>query len=202
MESEKITGKVTEKTTKRKQKQIKYYLKSAMWFMIAIAVLLVGGGFLMRGKLIKEGENPETVMTDVMNCESGAVEYSFIETKYGEKGRDLKISMVFTEEELNVIGLYYDIEYEDEQMATDALQVTASELNIAMDRARVGGAFASNTKYTKNGTHLVVNLYASEADVTEENARFLLIDNYGEISKEDLRRNYEEKGFECIDRNE
>lgn len=190
------------KDGQRQDKKIGYYIKSAIWFFVAVAILAVGGWFLMRGTVTKEGSNPDPVSADAINCVNDELRYPYIEKKYGEIFHTIKVDMIFESGEISTIGLSYDTEYENEKQAEEALEMVTSEFNITMNKMGIDKNFISNVKFTKNNNHIITNIYTHKAEMTQNNKKLLLIDDGSETkSKDYLVQNYEKQGFSCQVRN-
>lgn len=94
-------------------------------------------------------------------------------------------------------GLYYDLAYETEEEATNAIQVLTPELNLSMDRAGVDNNFASNAQFSKNSNHVALKLYSNANNITPQNAKYLLIDENDLSDKEKLIEHLENQGLGC-----
>lgn len=178
-------------------KKRRYYTIGTVFILIAVGIVVGGASFLFRGEITKEGQNPNPITSDSISCSSDEVEYSFISTQPGENSHSLRVDLVFSGGKLNVAGLYYDLEYETEEEATNAIQVLTPELNLSMDRAGVENNFASNAQFSKNSNHVALKLYSNANNITPQNAKYLLIDENDLSDKEKLIEHLENQGLGC-----
>ncbi len=186
----------------KQDKKLSYHIKSAVWLLTAVVILIVCGWFLMRGNVTKVGGNPDSVSSDAIYCKTSELRYPYIEKKDGEVSYILKADMVYKDGNINIIELNYDVEYLNEQKAEEALELVTSEFNTRMDTVGVDKSFISNVKYAKNDKHVIVSIYAHREEMIGDNAKLLLIYDDSVIgSREYLIRNYEARGFSCQEKN-
>lgn len=180
-------------------------MKQKELWIIAVVLVVVGVmiaclPFALGGQTVTTGETFGVVeQTDAVSCVASGVAYPYLESKLDEVARKVQVDMKFEEGEMDVVGLKYETEYASEERAREAFQMLAPELNLVMEQNGASKIMVSGAKMTRNGRNVVLNLFLPREELTEANAKFLMMVGNEALSakKEVLVENYEKQGLKC-----
>lgn len=166
----------------------------------ATAVIVVAAmiPLLFHSNLFSSGENPESELSDAVTCSSDTVEYPNLNHLNGELGHYLSIKMVFRSENITTLGVYYSIQYLNEENAKTALNELQADYNTQLARAGIAQNDTFEVRFTQDSDKLNFNLFINSNKALSKATSFIMADESALSSKSDYINNYEQAGLTCV----
>ena len=168
-------------------------------FTFAALVLIIRG---MTGKTSLYVDTTKNVRKAVVVCENSDIKYNLPSSGAKPSSEKISVNMIFDDNEIETMGLTYTAVYGSASDAASAKNVMAPNFGAALSEAGVSKETDLDYKFTVDGANVIMNLYASKAELNSKTAKFLMIDNEsdGQIAlkkKAGYVSNYENQGFSC-----
>ena len=164
--------------------------------IIACVVILV---ISMKGETKTSGQNPTSVASESLACESIETNYP-ITTYDNSVSKKLKIVTNFYNNKANAISLTYELFYNNTQQVTASEAHNHAAMNISFGKDGLG-ADAFNASYSKMENSMKMSLYINADNIEPISAKYFMLntdstDNLPNTIQE-YKTNYEEQGFIC-----
>lgn len=168
-------------------------------FAFAAGVLIVRG---MTGKTSLYVDTTGNVRKAVVVCESSDIKYNLPSSGVKPISEKISVNMIFDDEDMETMGLTYIATYSGADDAAGAKNVMSPNFGLALSEAGISKETDLDYKFTVDGSSVIMNLYASKAEINSKTAKFLMIDSEsdGQIAlkkKAGYVSNYENQGFSC-----
>lgn len=163
-------------------------------FVVVIIVLVII--FLLRGEVSVSKPETDTYAASAIACDGEGIAYPFFAYD-SSTSKDIKVNMVFRDDELETISLTYKIYYDSENV----IDQSATDNSIAMKRHfnQDGlGMDALGMKFSRLTDATQMTLYTG-AGVLNGIAKkyFLIDDDMANYDKNSLYELYVKKGLKC-----
>lgn len=169
-----------------------YFLVVAL---IAVVAVTAGLPFLLAGQTVTTGANPEVHEADAISCAMNGREYPVLGGIYDRSKYALKIKGVFRNDVVEMLGLYYTVNYGDASGVADALR-GEMKAKFQNDGVEVDGGLSFDV--VDDGAAAEMRLVAKGNDAVALAAKYFLIDaSTAGKSKADYVRQYTAQGFIC-----
>ena len=166
--------------------------------LIAIVSVVMTLPFIIRGNTVTVGSNPNPESSDAVTCDSDVIEYPYLNTLEGELGHKLSVRMTFVKGKLDMLWLYYNIDYEDEEKATAAFNELQASYNILLASVGLERSSAIDAKFIRNGNSVGLGVFTQNAEIDAVKP-FVMIGGGDLNSKSDYIANYKNIGLVCTE---
>lgn len=163
---------------------------------VAILVLL---WFLLNGSTTIENKPEESKTIETLVCESDEVSYPIFDFDHSIS-KSLKINVIFEDDSVESIALFYGLDYSDEE----TMKKSESHNHAAMNMSFYDAGMKTddlNAKYSFVDKRFQMSIYTKKSEITQKSMKyFMLNDLYdiNELNKEKTARIYNDKGLDCV----
>ncbi len=173
-------------------KKIIYAILGVLLIVVAVVLVIL---FLLRGNTTISDSTRTDIVTESLSCEANDVEYPIFTFDKSDK-KSFKINMVFGEKKLDTLSLIYRLYYSN----TD--DITESEVtnHIAMNESFADDGLQPNSfgaVFATLNDSMQMTLNAVKKQINGSSAKYFLLEEVANYSKDNLKKHYESKGFEC-----
>lgn len=181
---------------RRLNKKSIFALIAFILVLVFVVILII---FLLRGQTTVSGEYPEDVKDRSLVCRVEYLSYPIF-TYDGSDKKDLEVSIIFGQSSARSISLKYNLYYSDAEKikASEAINHAAMNKSFGADSLH---ADALGISYARLSDRMSTSLYSQFGKVDSVSAKYFMIDRYEDYSipssLEELKANYERKGFSC-----
>lgn len=180
--------------------------KSSTWPILIVLLLIIAtiiflGWFFTRDKVTTTGTYSGKTSADSINCKNTGDGYPFFAYDNSYK-KTTEVTVIFEDNTLSSISLIYTLYYSDASEVSRSESLNHAALNTSAGKINQGPEIF-NAHYSTSSENLQLTLSASNKDITESNAKYLLLDESSikEYNKETIQKNYQNKGFTCTEVN-
>ena len=182
------------KTKNENTRKVAYAIAGVLFVVIAIVLVIL---FLLNGSVTKGDSSRTDIETESLSCESGDVEYPFFSFDESNK-KSLKINMIFGEKRLDSLSLVYRLYYDDSDKISGSVAVNHADMNKSFNEDGLPVDVFGATYATLDDS-MQMTLNASRKQINGATAKYFLLDEVTNYSKDNLKEHYESKGFKCKD---
>lgn len=164
--------------------------------IVAVAIM-AGLPFFLSGQTVTTGANPEVTKSDAVICEGENISYAILPSRNGETGNAVNLRLVFQDESLKNLAMYYDAGYVNEDFAETAENELIAAYNTEVARLGIASAEAPSTQFTRSNTTVSMSLFLKAEELNEKTAPLIMITEAIPTMKAGFIRKYEGKGLKC-----
>lgn len=181
---------------KKEEKKINWLIPVilVLIFVIIIAIIINS----LRGNTTYTGSFDNGKKTDTLVCYSEQVSYPIFNYD-NSSSKSLKINVVFENDKLGSISLYYKLNYPYEEMAKKSESVNHAAMNLSF--YDVGMKTDDlNAKYSFVDNDFQMSIYARSTDLNEKSLKYFMLSSIYEVKNltmEKLAKIYNEAGLDC-----
>ena len=145
------------------------------------------------------GSNGEVEHVKSLTCESDDFLYPYLKFDESEK-KEFRIIVTFNGDEIGAISLQQMLYYNSDELivGSEAENHAAMNLSFAGD-GLMADAFGAN--FAKLSDGIRVSLYGVGEQMGGEFKKYFLLDTVVDVNYENVLRNYEAMGLECVGKN-
>ena len=123
------------------------------------------------------------------------MEYPLINAMQGEVASDMSVKMVFSDDKLVTLGLYYSAIYDNDNNALSVRDRAQVEMDLKAKEAGVE-VNVLGANFSADGTEMRMGLYIEGGDMDDRVAPFVMLPSKLE-TKGSYVRSYEAIGMKC-----
>lgn len=165
-------------------------------FLVLIAVVLLIL-FLTQGETTVTGGFPNNNQAVSLTCGSTSIKYPlFLETNPTRTVLEVKI--VADNDEVDKIGLVYQLYYNSESAIKESRDRNHFEMNRLFGEDNLE-ADALGAMYSKMSDSFKFSLFAETSELNKTTAKYFMLDDTSSIKYSALKKYYQSKGFTCTD---
>lgn len=165
-----------------------------LFFVTAVAIFLVFG---LKGETKTSGKLDDAESSESITCIAENLSYPYF-TYDNADSKSIKITMVFSGNNLASIYLAQEMRYSDKVSAGASEAVNHASMNKVFNTGYGPDAF--NASYYIDDNLMRMTLYTEANKLTEDAKKFFLASNTA-TTKSVLTKNYEAQGFTCKENN-
>lgn len=164
--------------------------------IIACVVVLI---ISMKGETKTSGQNPTSVASESLVCESTEINYP-IASYDNSISKKLKIITNFYDGKANAISLAYELFYNNTQQVTASEAHNHAAMNISFGKDGLN-ADAFNANYSKMENSMKMSLYTNTDNIKPISAKYFMlsVNNTDSLPStiQEYQTNYEKQSFIC-----
>lgn len=184
-------------TNNRNKNNWLWVLLGIIFIVVAVVLVIL---FLLQGKTFMSTSDGELKNTSALSCTGTDIEYPFIVND--TKNHSMKIKIIFQSGQLNTISLTYQMYYD----SVSKIEQNVTDSSIALDKAFYQDGLPPDSlgsKFSALSNSAQMSIFSEAANLNDITAKyFLLEDTENNYTQNNLKEAYEEKGLECIAKNE